>query len=118
MKHTQPATDPALVLDIMAQLFASGSSLAAGLAAVGKHLPGCQPLTKVARLLLLGLDWDTAWTHADDIPQLNQLAEELRCVNKTEFFRPMIELRHSIGLYAGRHRRAATNRPHRAVGVA
>src|SRR5690625_7700692 len=78
MKHTQPATDPALVLDIMAQLFASGSSLAAGLAAVGKHLPGCQPLTKVARLLLLGLDWDTAWTHADDIPQLNQLAEELR----------------------------------------
>lgn len=81
MKHTQPATDPALVLDIMAQLFASGSSLAAGLAAVGKHLPGCQPLTKVARLLLLGLDWDTAWTHADDIPQLNQLAEELRFVH-------------------------------------
>lgn len=81
MKHTPTDTDPALVLDIMAQLFASGSSLAAGLAAVGKHLPGCQPLTKVAQLLLLGLDWDTAWKHADDTPQLQQLAKELQFVH-------------------------------------
>lgn len=80
MKHTAPTTDPALVLDVMAQLFASGSSLATGLAAVGNHLPGCQPLTQVAHHLNLGLTWDTAWEHTTDDAHLNQLAHELRFV--------------------------------------
>lgn len=76
----QHHTDPALVLDVMAQLFTTGSSLASGLAAVGQHLPGCQPLTKVATLLHLGLDWDTAWQHTNDDHHLSQLADELRFV--------------------------------------
>ena len=80
MKHTAPTTDPALVLDVMAQLFASGSSLATGLAAVGNHLPGCRPLILVAHQLHLGLEWDTAWLHTTDAPHLNQLAHELRFV--------------------------------------
>lgn len=80
MKHPAPTTDPALVLDVMAQLFASGSSLATGLAAVGNHLPGCQPLVKVAHQLTLGLDWDTAWQHTTDNTHLSQLAHELRFV--------------------------------------
>jgi len=78
--HADPATDPALVLDIMAQLFASGSSLATGLAAVGQHLPGCQPLIHVAHQLDLGLDWEIAWQHTTDHSHLNQLAHELRFV--------------------------------------
>lgn len=77
----QTVTDPALVLDIMAQQFASGSSLATGLAAVGQHLPGCQPLTKVANQLLMGMTWDDAWEHTRDDQQLNQLAHELRFVH-------------------------------------
>lgn len=81
MKDTQQTTDPALVLDVMAQLFASGSSLAAGLSAVGQDLPGCQPLTRVANNLLLGMDWDTAWEHTDDDPQLVELAQQLRFVH-------------------------------------
>lgn len=81
MKDTQPATDPALVLDLMAQLFASGSSLTAGLAAVGQYLPRCQPLTDVAHKLLLGMDWDTAWEPACENRQLRQLADELRFVH-------------------------------------
>lgn len=78
-QHT-PATDPALILDVLAQLFASGNSLAAGLAAVGQHLPGCQPLIQVAHLLNLGLGWETAWQDATEDPHLNQLAQELRFV--------------------------------------
>lgn len=81
MKPSAPSTDPALVLDVMAQLFASGSSLATGLAAVGRHLPGCQPLQQVANLLLMGIDWDTAWEHTLDDPHLTQLAHELRFVH-------------------------------------
>lgn len=80
---TRPAstsTDPALILDIMAQLFASGSSLATGLAAVGQHLPGCKPLIDVAHQLHLGLEWDTAWQNTHDEPHLDQLAHELRFV--------------------------------------
>lgn len=81
MKHSSPAsTDPALILDIMAQLFASGSSLAAGLAAVGQHLPGCTPLIHVAHQLHLGLDWETAWQDTTDKPHLDQLGHELRFV--------------------------------------
>lgn len=81
VKHPATSTDPALVLDVMAQLFASGSSLAAALAAVGKHLPGCQPLQHVANLLLVGMDWDTAWQDTADDPHLSQLAYELRFVH-------------------------------------
>ncbi len=81
---TRPhTTDPALVLDVMAQLFASGSSLPAGLAAVGKHLPGCHPLTDVAQKLLLGLDWETAWQETQDDTQLTVLARELRFVHSS-----------------------------------
>lgn len=81
MKSSAPQhTDPALILDVMAQLFASGSSLAAGLAAVGQHFPGCAPLERVAVYLRLGLDWDSAWEHTGDDPQLCQLATELRFV--------------------------------------
>lgn len=81
MKNTRPSTDPALVLDVMAQLFASGSSLAAGLSAVGRYLPGCRPLTDVAHKLLLGMDWDTAWQDVGDDRHLRQLADELRFVH-------------------------------------
>ena len=80
MNTTQTATDPALVLDILAQLFASGSSLATGLGAVGRYLPGCQPLTRVANQLLMGMDWDDAWEHTADEHQLDQLATELQFV--------------------------------------
>jgi len=78
---TPTDTDPALVLDVMAQLFATGASLPAGLQAVGAHLPGCHPLTLVANQLLLGMDWDTAWQHIQDNPQLKQLGDELRFVH-------------------------------------
>ena len=81
MTNPPPITDPALVLDVMAHLFASGSSLPAALAATGRHLPGCQPLTDVAKKLLLGLDWDTAWQHTVEDPQLTVLARELRFVH-------------------------------------
>ena len=81
MKEKNAATDPALVLDIMAQLFASGNSLASGLAAVGEHLPGCRPLIQVAHHLKLGLDWETAWQHTTDDPHPTQLAHELRFVH-------------------------------------
>ncbi len=81
MKYPAPTTDPALVLDVMAQLFASGSSLATGLAAVGQHLPGCRPLVTVAHNLRLGLEWDAAWEHATHSPHLHQLAHELRFVH-------------------------------------
>lgn len=81
MTTTTTYSDPALVLDIMSQLFASGSSLPAGLAAVGQYLPGCQPLTKVADQLLLGMSWDDAWEHTRDDGQLHQLAHELRFVH-------------------------------------
>lgn len=80
MRHSDAVTDPALVLDIMAQLFAAGSSLANGLHSVGRYFPGCRPLTDVANYLQLGIDWDTAWHHTDDDPQLSQLAHELRFV--------------------------------------
>lgn len=80
MKNKQRSTDPALVLDIMAQQFVSGSSLPTGLLAVGKYLPGCQPLTDVANQLLLGVDWETAWAPTDNDHQLKQLAHELRFV--------------------------------------
>lgn len=80
MKEKTATTDPALILDIMAQLFVSGSSLASGLAAVGEYLPGCRPLIKVAHQLNLGLAWDTAWQHTKDDPHLTQLAHELRFV--------------------------------------
>src|SRR5699024_6701658 len=65
----------------MAQLFSAGTSLPAGLQAVGTHLPGCQPLTLVADQLLLGMDWDIAWQHVQDDPQLKQLGDELRIVH-------------------------------------
>ncbi len=81
MKPTPTYTDPALVLDVMAQLFAAGTSLPGGLQAVGTHLPGCQPLTFVANQLLLGMDWDIAWQHIQDDPQLKQLGDELRFVH-------------------------------------
>lgn len=81
MKQHDSSTDPALVLDVLGQLFAAGSSLAAGLLAVGKHLPGCQPLQQVAHLLVLGMDWDIAWKHTDDDVNLTQLAHELRFVH-------------------------------------
>src|SRR5699024_225589 len=81
MNTNHTATDPALVLDILAQLFASGSSLANGLAAVGHHLPGCQPLTSVANQLLLGVSWDEAWEQAREARHLDQLANELQFVH-------------------------------------
>src|SRR5699024_10685387 len=81
MKPTPTYIDPALVLDVMAQLFSAGTSLPAGLQAVGTHLPGCQPLTLVADQLLLGMDWDIAWQHVQDDPQLKQLGDELRFVH-------------------------------------
>src|SRR5699024_1209650 len=65
---------------VMAQLFSAGTSLPAGLLAVGTHLPGCQPLTLVADQLPLGLDWDIAWQHVQDDPQLTQLGDALRFV--------------------------------------
>lgn len=80
MKSAPIYTDPALVLDIMAQLFATGASLPAGLQAVGTYLPGCQPLTRVATQLLLDIDWDVAWQHTQEDPQLKQLGDELRFV--------------------------------------
>ncbi len=78
---TPHSTDPALILDIMAQLFASGTSLAAGLSAVGRHLPGCAPLIDVAHQLHLGLEWETAWHDATNDPNLDQLADELHFVH-------------------------------------
>lgn len=81
MTHTRTVSDPALVIDVMAQLFASGSSLPAALNATGKHLPGCQPLIEVSQKLLLGLDWDTAWENTIEDPQLTVLARELRFVH-------------------------------------
>lgn len=80
---TDTTTDPALVLDVMAQLFASGSSLPAALAAAGKHLPGCQALSDVAKKLLLGLDWDTAWQDTSEDTHLRVLARELRFVHSS-----------------------------------
>lgn len=76
----QTSTDPALILDILGQLFAAGSSLPAGLLAVGKHLPGCTPLTTVAHHLQLGIDWDDAWETTRADPALSLLATELRFV--------------------------------------
>lgn len=81
MNTNQASTDPALVLDILAQLFASGSSLANGLAAVGDYLPGCHSLTRVANQLLLGMGWEEAWEDAREDRQLDQLANELHFVH-------------------------------------
>src|SRR5699024_4411217 len=81
MKPTPTYIDPALVLDVMAQLFSAGTYLPAGLQAVGTHLPGCQPLTLVADQLLFGLDWVIAGQHVPDHPQLRQLRDELRFVH-------------------------------------
>src|SRR5699024_8123981 len=64
-----------------AQLFSAGTSLPAGLQPVGTHLPGCQPLTRVADQLLLGMDWDIAWQHVQEDPQLKELGGELRFVH-------------------------------------
>src|SRR5699024_12733000 len=81
MKPSPTYIDPALVLDVMAQLLSAGTSWPAGSQAVGTHLPGCQPLTLVADQLLLGMDWDIAWQHVQDDPQLKQLGDELRFVH-------------------------------------
>ena len=83
MKNLHSTTDPALVLDVMSQLFAAGSSLPAALAAAGRHLPGCQRLTDVSQKLLVGLDWDTAWQDAVEDSQLAVLARDLRFVHSS-----------------------------------
>src|SRR5699024_12583802 len=83
MNTNQAATDPALVLDILAQLFASCSSLANGLAAVGDYLPGCHSLTRVANQLMLGLGWEEVWEDAREARKLEQLAYELNFVTST-----------------------------------
>lgn len=79
MKPTS-TTDPALILDIMSQLFATGSSLPNGLSAIGTFFPGCQPLTTVATQLTVGIDWETAWQHTQKSPHLKELSENLRFV--------------------------------------
>src|SRR5699024_8112347 len=81
MKPTPTYIDPALALDVMAQLFSAGTPLPAGLQAVGTPLPGRQPLTLVADQLLLGMDWDIARPHVQDDPQLKQVGDELRFVH-------------------------------------
>lgn len=80
MTRTQTPPDPALLLDVMAQLFAAGSALTAALAVCGKNFPGCQALSDVATKLSVGLDWDTAWQDTTDVNHLNVLAQELRFV--------------------------------------
>src|SRR5690606_33980367 len=80
MTRTQTPPDPALLLDVVAQLFAAGSALTAALAVCGKNFPGCQALSDVATKLSVGLDWDTAWQDTTDVNHLNVLARELRFV--------------------------------------
>lgn len=80
MSSQRTRTDPALILDLLAQLFGAGSSLPAGLAAVGAHLPGCVALTTVAHHLHLGLAWEDAWDCTREDPDLTVLATELQFI--------------------------------------
>ena len=68
--------DAALALDLLAGLLESGQGLVPALDTLGAHLPGAEPLCRVAGLLRAGVDWDEAWTTPD--PDLQELSRELR----------------------------------------
>lgn len=93
--------DAALALDLLAGLLESGQGLVPALGLLGAHLPEAAPLSRIAALLRVGVDWDEAWTTED--PDLQELGRELRFAHHTGA--PTAELLRSTATSLRRSRR-------------